>query len=314
MSADEHERRERPASRSRVGLLGHGTVGAAFAELLDERADEIERFNGRRPVISGVLTRSQGDFERDPGRGRPARRADRRHRAGARVPAGGAARGQARRHRQQAAALPARRGAVRDRARARRAAALRGGGRRRRAGRARARGVAVGDADRAHPRDRQRHDQLHPHRDGRAARPTPRRSPRRSASATPRPIPATTSAGRDAAAKMAILARLAFGTPGAPRRRALRGHRASAARRPRSTRASSAWPQADRHRRAPRRAASRCACTPRSSTPATRWRAVSGPFNAVTRRVRGDHRDHDVGPGRGRARRPRARCSATSSA
>jgi homoserine dehydrogenase len=37
-------------------------VGGAFAELLDERADEIERFNGRRPVITGVLTRSRGDF------------------------------------------------------------------------------------------------------------------------------------------------------------------------------------------------------------------------------------------------------------
>ncbi|HSZ69329.1 MAG TPA: homoserine dehydrogenase [Solirubrobacteraceae bacterium] len=46
----------------RVGLLGHGTVGAAFAELLAERAAEIERFNGRRPVITGVLTRSRGDF------------------------------------------------------------------------------------------------------------------------------------------------------------------------------------------------------------------------------------------------------------
>jgi homoserine dehydrogenase len=47
----------------RVGLLGHGTVGSAFAELLAERAEEIERFNGRRPVISGVLTRTRGDFE-----------------------------------------------------------------------------------------------------------------------------------------------------------------------------------------------------------------------------------------------------------
>jgi len=47
----------------KVGLLGHGTVGGAFAQLLDERADEIERFNGRRPVISGVLTRSRGDFQ-----------------------------------------------------------------------------------------------------------------------------------------------------------------------------------------------------------------------------------------------------------
>ncbi len=47
-----------------IGLLGHGTVGSAFVTLLDERAGEIERVNGRRPVISGVLTRSRGDFER----------------------------------------------------------------------------------------------------------------------------------------------------------------------------------------------------------------------------------------------------------
>ena len=51
------------AGSFRVGLLGHGTVGAAFATLLAERADEIERFNGRRPVLGGVLTRSRGDFE-----------------------------------------------------------------------------------------------------------------------------------------------------------------------------------------------------------------------------------------------------------
>jgi homoserine dehydrogenase len=47
----------------RVGLLGHGTVGAAFEILLEQRAEEIERFNGRRPAISGILTRSRGDFE-----------------------------------------------------------------------------------------------------------------------------------------------------------------------------------------------------------------------------------------------------------
>jgi homoserine dehydrogenase len=47
----------------RVGLLGHGTVGSAFAALMEQRADEIERFNGRRPVLSGLLTRTQGDFE-----------------------------------------------------------------------------------------------------------------------------------------------------------------------------------------------------------------------------------------------------------
>src|SRR6202167_3504462 len=46
----------------RIGLLGHGTVGSAFATLLDERAGEIERFNGRAPVISGVLTRTKGHF------------------------------------------------------------------------------------------------------------------------------------------------------------------------------------------------------------------------------------------------------------
>ncbi len=47
----------------RVGLLGFGTVGSAFAELLEQRAAEIERFNGRRPVISGILTRKEGSFE-----------------------------------------------------------------------------------------------------------------------------------------------------------------------------------------------------------------------------------------------------------
>ncbi len=47
----------------RVGLLGHGTVGAAFHKLLDERADAIEATTGLRPEISGVLTRSRGDFE-----------------------------------------------------------------------------------------------------------------------------------------------------------------------------------------------------------------------------------------------------------
>jgi homoserine dehydrogenase len=47
----------------RIGLLGHGIVGSAFAALLDERAEEIERVNGRAPVITGVLTRSRGDFQ-----------------------------------------------------------------------------------------------------------------------------------------------------------------------------------------------------------------------------------------------------------
>jgi homoserine dehydrogenase len=44
-----------------IGLLGHGTVGSAFAALVEERADDVERLTGRRPVIGGILTRSRGD-------------------------------------------------------------------------------------------------------------------------------------------------------------------------------------------------------------------------------------------------------------
>ena len=51
------------AETFRVGLLGHGTVGSAFAELLGERADAIVPITGLRPEISGVLTRSRGDFD-----------------------------------------------------------------------------------------------------------------------------------------------------------------------------------------------------------------------------------------------------------
>ncbi len=46
-----------------VGLLGHGTVGSAFAELLAQRADAIVPITGLRPRVSGVLTRSRGDFD-----------------------------------------------------------------------------------------------------------------------------------------------------------------------------------------------------------------------------------------------------------
>jgi homoserine dehydrogenase len=52
-----------PARDFKIGLLGRGTVGSAFVTLLGERAEEIERFNGLKPVISGVLTRSEGRFE-----------------------------------------------------------------------------------------------------------------------------------------------------------------------------------------------------------------------------------------------------------
>jgi len=54
---------DREGGRLRVGLLGHGTVGAAFETLLAERAQRVAELTGRRPEIVGVLTRSSGDFE-----------------------------------------------------------------------------------------------------------------------------------------------------------------------------------------------------------------------------------------------------------
>ncbi|HWF53983.1 MAG TPA: homoserine dehydrogenase [Solirubrobacteraceae bacterium] len=51
-----------PSNSFRVGVLGAGTVGAAFAELLPEHAERIARITGLRPELSGVLTRSRGSF------------------------------------------------------------------------------------------------------------------------------------------------------------------------------------------------------------------------------------------------------------
>jgi homoserine dehydrogenase len=45
-----------------VGLLGFGTVGTAFAALLDERAAHIGRLTGRLPVLGGALTTTKGSF------------------------------------------------------------------------------------------------------------------------------------------------------------------------------------------------------------------------------------------------------------
>jgi homoserine dehydrogenase len=47
----------------RIGLLGRGTVGGAFADLVAERADHVANITGLRPEISGVLRRSEGDFD-----------------------------------------------------------------------------------------------------------------------------------------------------------------------------------------------------------------------------------------------------------
>src|SRR5215207_3193549 len=47
----------------RIGLLGRGTVGGAFHDLVLQRADAVAVAAGRRPEIVGVLRRSDGDFD-----------------------------------------------------------------------------------------------------------------------------------------------------------------------------------------------------------------------------------------------------------
>ncbi len=47
----------------RIGLLGKGTVGGAFAELIEQQAADVEATAGRRPELSGVLRRSGGSFD-----------------------------------------------------------------------------------------------------------------------------------------------------------------------------------------------------------------------------------------------------------
>ena len=46
----------------RIGLLGRGTVGGAFAELVAARTDAVEAATSRRPELVGTLTRGEGDF------------------------------------------------------------------------------------------------------------------------------------------------------------------------------------------------------------------------------------------------------------
>ena len=46
-----------------VGILGRGTVGGAFRSLLEERAGMVEEVSGRRPRVTGVLSREEGDFD-----------------------------------------------------------------------------------------------------------------------------------------------------------------------------------------------------------------------------------------------------------
>src|SRR4051812_25741275 len=46
-----------------VGILGKGTVGGAFLKLLEERAEMVEEVSGRRPEVAGVLSSRDGDFD-----------------------------------------------------------------------------------------------------------------------------------------------------------------------------------------------------------------------------------------------------------
>ncbi|MGH2983392.1 MAG: homoserine dehydrogenase [Solirubrobacterales bacterium] len=46
-----------------VGILGRGTVGGAFHELLTERAEMVAEVSGRRPKVTGILSTEKGDFD-----------------------------------------------------------------------------------------------------------------------------------------------------------------------------------------------------------------------------------------------------------
>jgi homoserine dehydrogenase len=51
------------AESVKVGILGRGTVGGAFRQLLEERAEMVEEVSGRRPEVAGVLSSKEGDFD-----------------------------------------------------------------------------------------------------------------------------------------------------------------------------------------------------------------------------------------------------------
>ena len=53
----------RQGSTFQVGLLGHGTVGSAFARLLPEHAERIRLITGSAPELSGIVTRTSGSFD-----------------------------------------------------------------------------------------------------------------------------------------------------------------------------------------------------------------------------------------------------------
>ena len=105
--------------------------------------------------------------------------------------------------------------------------------------------------------------------------------------------------GKDAAAKMAILARLAFDTPVHLDQVVCEGIEQIDARRPRVRARARPRAEADRHRRARRRRPVG-ARAPGLPLPGPSARVGQRAVQRGHGRVRGDHRDHDVGPGRRR--------------
>ena len=208
-------RRMSAAEPIRIGVLGRGTVGGAFVELLSRDAPTRSRRRpGAGPRSPGVLRRSEGSYDEILARLGDRRRADRGDRAGARLRAARAARRAPRGDREQAADRPARRRALRGGARGRGPDPLRGSG---------GRGHPGDQGDPGEPRRRPRSRASSGSSTGRPTSSSPRwrtparrmttRSPAPRSSVTPRPTRRDDVGGADAAAKMAILARLAFHTP-----------------------------------------------------------------------------------------------------
>ena len=227
-AADARGRRRRMASVDvPVALLGYGTVGAAVNRLLHEQADDIERATGHRlrvvkalvrdadkarefPPDDGVLTTDIAEILDDPSIAIVAEVMGGVEPDGRATCSSCCARGK---HVVTAnKQLVARRGAELFAAAsgARRAAALRGERLRGDPGDQGAARVARRHERPPRARDRQRDDELHAHRDG--AGQDLRGGARRRAgdAASPRPTRPTTCSGADAAAKMAILATVAF--------------------------------------------------------------------------------------------------------
>ena len=299
----------------RVGLLGHGTVGSAFAALLAERA---ERDRGDHRAAARGVRRAHalaGRLRGDPARLGPDRRADRRHRPGARLRAAGDAGGQARRHRPTSCCSP-RTARSCGRAPASTAcscasrapwpASCRSSACCRRRWPPPTSSASTGSSTAPRTSSSPRWPA--------AGCPTARRSPEAQRAGLRRGRPdrrrhRPRRRGQDGDPRPAGVLHAGHARPGH-----LRGDRADHARGRRVRARPRPRAEADRHRRARRRRASRCASTPRSSIPGTRWRASTAPFNAVTVESEAITEITLSGPGRGRpadgqrrARRRRSR-------